>query len=81
MFKGWYTGSISITKSEFYKIRPGSILHIRWHDSEDTLAIALEKPERQLGEVYLRVLSPEGTFNVTNDQVVFRGCTVWSTWD
>jgi len=43
-----------MTKAELRKVKPGSLLKVRWIDSPDTIAMLLDKPDwNQKGDIDL----------------------------
>lgn len=44
----------ALQKSEVLKLKPGALLSIKWADSPNDLALLLEKPSRESGDVSLK---------------------------
>lgn len=48
-----------LTKAVVMAIKPGTLIEVKWQDSPNTVGILLEKPERERGDVSLRVWYPD----------------------
>lgn len=48
----------AIPKAEVLKLKPGTFIRLKWLDASDEIALLLEKPEREKGDVSLKCFYP-----------------------
>lgn len=51
------------TKKEICSLKPGTFIVLRWKDADDSLAMILERPVNQKGDISLHCLHQNGTID------------------
>lgn len=71
-FYAEFIAQSSITKKEALKLRPGSIVEVRWMDKANTRCIVSEKTRHiNPGELYLNILTDDqGVYMIGHTQIV-----------
>lgn len=72
MSKEAFAAQKPVTKDRVMRCRPGTVLTVKWLDAPNQRGILLEKPQRERGDVSLRILWDDGDINshAVHDQVV-----------